>query len=523
MVSRSSSKSKSRSTENLANFNLKLSMSGERKAASRVSWKPLRKQYPWLKQLKKHQRRGTEAIVSTNGFAALFAQRTGKTWVTGAALCVLKSESQEVLLVGLKTNLKSTWVKFLNEKLPWYSVHLDLKSYDEHKKKYPNAYRVLLVNREKLKPIKGRLIRRKWDWLIWDEAQVLKNRTSQASRDAYQIARSAKRRLALTGTPMDLDPKDLWAIMRFIAPQVLGETWKDFEKEFLKEPSIDMNKKMGIVQRKKMMLAYQIAKRKAPVKKSKLKKLAKLISPHVMRISKADAGMTSANIHKVIFNLDEEENKKYRKLEKTMVVKQGGVTIKTPLKITQIGKLQQITGGHIKDEEGEVHRVGTSKRRQLRKLINENIDGAFGTYEPFVIFCKYVWEVHMLERMMLRMGFPRVAKLWGKVKDIKTDPRRTNMLLAFQRGEIDVIICQQRTGGVGVDLYRARKAFVYSFGHSFIDWDQMISRLDFLEQNEPADIFILLADFTIDIDIVSGVERKQSITERFYSRLSKHR
>jgi SNF2 family DNA or RNA helicase len=520
-ASASSSKSKSLSPESLQTFNYRLSLSGARRGRLLVSWKALRKQYPWFKQLRRHQRRGVEAILSTDGFAALFAQRTGKTWVTGVVLTIEKDVSLDVLLVGPLTNLESTWGKFLRERLPWYSVHRDLKSYDEHRKKYPNKHRVLLLNPEQVTPIRDKLRRRKWDRFIWDEAQRLKNRTSQSSRDAAHIAKSAKRRLALTGTPMDLDPKDLWAIMRFVDINVLGDGWGEFEDHFLVKPSIDLSKKMGVIQRQKMMLAYQIAKRKAPMREDRLDEFAELVSPHVMRISKEDAGITPARVHKVRFDLDPQEERRYRKLEKSMVVKVKGQTIKTPLKITQIGKLQQITGGYIKDEDGEVHWIGTTKRRILRKLINEQIDGAFGCTEPFVVFCKYTHEVHMLYRILERMDLGPGAKLWGKVKDLKKDKRRTNMLLGFQRGDFNWMVCQQRTGGVGVDLYRARKAFVYSMGHSFIDFDQMLSRLDFLEQFEPADFFLLMVRKSIDTDIVVSVERKKSITETFYGRLTR--
>lgn len=486
-----------------------------------VSWKVLRKQYPWLKLLRRHQRRGVEAILSTDGFAALFAQRTGKTWVTGVVLTVERNVSLDVLLVGPLTNLESTWGKFLREKLPWYSVHRDLETYDAHRKKHPDQHRVLLLNPEQVTPIRDKLRRRKWDRFIWDEAQRLKNRTSQSSRDAAHIAKSAKRRLALTGTPMDLDPKDLWAIMRFVEVDALGDRWGDFEEHFLVKPNIDLDKKMGVIQRQKTMLAYQIAKRKAPMRADRLDEFADLVSPHVMRISKEDAGITAANVHKVKFDLDPQEDRRYRNLEKNMVVKIKGQVVKTPLKITQIGKLQQITGGYIKDEEGEVHWIGTTKRRVLRKLILEKLDGAFGITEPFVVFCKYTHEVHMLHRILTRMNLGNGAKLWGKVKDLKRDKRRTNMLLGFQRGDFNWMVCQQRTGGVGVDLYRARKAFVYSMGHSFIDYDQMLSRLDFIEQFEPADFYLLMVRKSIDTDIVVSVERKKSITETFYGRLTR--
>lgn len=409
--------------------------------------------------------------------------------------------------------MKSTWEKFLAEKLPGYTVH---RSLDTFKADKSSDHRILIMNPEQLtKKYIARLRRVKWDRFIWDEAQRLKSRSSASSRAAALLAKSSRKRLALTGTPMDQDPRDLWAIMRMVEVNVLGDVWKDFEDHFLVKPNIDLKKKIGVVQRRQMLLAYQIAKRKAPIRDDRLQEFAELISPHVMRISKEDAGINPAKIHLVKFNLDPEEDKKYRQLEKTMVVKHQGVTIKTPLKITQIGKLQQLTGGHIKDEDGDVHRVGTSKRRKLRWAIDRYVEPG----KPFVIFCKFVWEVHALERMMQRAGYGRVAKLWGKVKDIKTDPRRTQMLLDFQRGKFDVMICQQRTGGVGVDLYRARKFFVYSMGHSFIDFDQMVSRGDFLEQSEQADFFLLMARMTIDMDIYHSVDKKKSISDTFYGRL----
>jgi hypothetical protein len=128
----------------------------------------------------------------------------------------------------------------------------------------------------------------------------------------------------------------------------------------------------------------------------------------------------------------------------------------------------------------------------------------------------------MIARMIERMGYGKGERLWGKVKDGKLDKRRTNILLDFQAGKLRWLVCQQRTGGVGVDLYRARKFFVYSMGHSFIDYDQMISRGDFMFSNEPAEFIILAVEFSIDTDVVVSVERKQSITELFYGRLQRH-
>lgn len=521
MASRSNSKSSSHWTELLPTFNSKQWRSGEQQDQFAASLKALSKQSPWLKQLRPHQVSGLRAALSTDGFAALFAQRTGKTWVTGAVLEAERSLSLDVLLVGPLTNLESTWLKFFTEKLPHYMVFRELDEYIAYQKAFEKSWGhrdhcVLLMNYEAVTPLLKKLRRIKWDRIIYDEAQRLKNRSSRSSRDAGLLSASGKRRLALTGTPMDLDPKDMWAIMRFVAPGVFGTVWKDFAEDFLEEPILN-RKIRGIIAKQKEMLRYQIAKRKAPMKAEKVKEYAERCSSNVMRISKEDAGIEPANIHIVEFDLKPQEEKAYRQLEKTMILKTHGKTIKAPLKVVQIGKLQQVTGGHIKDEEGEVHRIGDTKQRKLRKMIEKKVEP--GT--PFVVFCKYVHEVHLIARMLRRRGYGRIAELWGKVKDGKLDKKRTNMILGFQRGEYDGMVCQQRTGGVGVDLYTARIAFVYSMGHSFIDYDQMISRLDFLEQTSTADFYVLAVRWSIDTDIVVCHKKKRSISEQFYGRLKR--
>jgi superfamily II DNA or RNA helicase len=517
-ASSTASKSKSRVRVSPADFKWRHSTPIEEPAPLPVSLKALKKRLPWLKLLKPHQKRGAKQSISADGYALLFAQRTGKTWITGASLAL--GDDRSVLLVGPKTNLKSTWLKFFAEKLPHFKVTYNIAEYREQRKLLgAEAYIVLLMHYEAVVPVVAKLRRIKWDRGVWDEAQRLKNRNSRSSKDAGLISKSCKRRLALTGTPMDLSPKDLWAIMKFVEPRVFGVNWGDFEDHFLEKPTFNPDgKKLGLIAQQKEYMRVQIAKRKAPMRKDREEEFAQLISKHVMRVSKEDAGMVGAKIIIKPFDLEGKQLRKYQQLEKTMILKHKGQVITTPLKIVQMGKLQQITGGHIKDEDGTTHTIGRCKERHLQRLIDRYADD-----EPFVIFVKFTWEVHMLADLLKRMGYHHVAKLWGKVKDIKTDARRTNMLLDFQNGKYDVMVCQQKTGGVGVDLYYARTAFVYSMGHSFIDYDQMLSRLDFILQQDQARFIFLPARSTIDIDIITGVGHKKSITEIFYDRLKQQR
>lgn len=59
-----------------------------------------------------------------------------------------------------------------------------------------------------------------WDRIVVDEAQVIKNHTSETAKQLRRL--TARSRLALTGTPIENGLGDLWAIMDFCNPELVG-------------------------------------------------------------------------------------------------------------------------------------------------------------------------------------------------------------------------------------------------------------------------------------------------------------
>ena len=59
-----------------------------------------------------------------------------------------------------------------------------------------------------------------WARLVLDEAQVIKNPTSETAQQLRRI--DARSRLALTGTPIENGLGDLWAILDFTNPGLVG-------------------------------------------------------------------------------------------------------------------------------------------------------------------------------------------------------------------------------------------------------------------------------------------------------------
>jgi len=66
----------------------------------------------------------------------------------------------------------------------------------------------------------ARLAKEEWDVVVLDEAQAIKNESSQTARAAFQLR--GRFRVALSGTPVENRLEELWSVMHFANPGLLG-------------------------------------------------------------------------------------------------------------------------------------------------------------------------------------------------------------------------------------------------------------------------------------------------------------
>jgi len=121
-------------------------------------------------------------------------------------------------------------------------------------------FNVLIASYETIRTHVGRLIKYKdcCDLMVCDEAHRLKNRENQTSKALFSIP--VKRRVLLTGTPMQNDLEEFFAMVDFTNPGVLG-TQEEFRRQTLapilrgREPDATERQKQRMIDMQQEMSA----------------------------------------------------------------------------------------------------------------------------------------------------------------------------------------------------------------------------------------------------------------------------
>ncbi|PPD74002.1 hypothetical protein GOBAR_DD29073 [Gossypium barbadense] len=77
-----------------------------------------------------------------------------------------------------------------------------------------------------------RKILKRWHWscVLMDEAHALKDKNSYRWKNLMSVARNAKQRLMLTGTPLQNDLHELWSLLEFMMPDLFATEDVDLKK-----------------------------------------------------------------------------------------------------------------------------------------------------------------------------------------------------------------------------------------------------------------------------------------------------
>ncbi|XP_025163314.1 helicase domino isoform X6 [Harpegnathos saltator] len=167
----------------------------------------------------------------------------GKTIQTIALLAHLACEKGNwgPHLVIVPTSVMLNWEMECKKWCPGFKILTYYGTQKERKQKRtgwtkPNAFHICITSYKLVIQDHQSFRRKKWKYLILDEAQNIKNFKSQ--RWQLLLNFQTQRRLLLTGTPLQNNLMELWSLMHFLMPNVF-QSHREF-KEWFSNPVTGM-------------------------------------------------------------------------------------------------------------------------------------------------------------------------------------------------------------------------------------------------------------------------------------------
>lgn len=433
-------------------------------------------------------------------------------------------EGKTLICVKLAT-IETGWLedakKFTNLKL----VNLWVKSGDKKRKQKilarleepADAY---VINHEGVLVFQDALKAKKFKKVIVDESTILKGFHSMApqakggkfGKALMSISEHADWRVIMSGTPAPNSIADLFGQFLFLDPDglMLEPSFNDFTQEYFK--AIDLRMKSAkwrtdnITGEKFFIPLKPRDPKKWVPKEDSIHRVGEIINKLAFRVRMKDhlLDMPELTLLKRKIEMSVEQEHHYKEMEKFLKVEINDERITASIKLTQLMKLRQITGGFIIDHQDVPQEIKSNpKITELDSILNDEI----GPEAKVVIYAEYQYEIKMMETRYKDRG---VVTVYGGNTSTKN---LANIEKFINDPNCKTIILHPKSAAHGITFTVAHYMIFYSFSHSAENNYQCKKRIERAGQKHPMFIFYLICDDSIDEDMYEVVLKKDDDQE----------
>ncbi|MEU6269376.1 DEAD/DEAH box helicase, partial [Saccharopolyspora shandongensis] len=329
------------------------------------------------------------------------------------------------------------------------------------------------------------LAEHRWGTVVADEAQHVKNRLSGTAKALREIPASA--RVAMTGTPVENNLTELWAILDWTTPGLLGRIG-DFRARWAH--SVEDERDNPTAQR-----------------------LSRLVRPFLLRRRKSDPGIAPELPPKTetdhLVELTPEQAALYER-----VVRQVMAEIRdSRTEIARRGLVLKLLVGLKQVCNHPAHYLKESAspsaaRSEKLQLLDELVDTIVAEDGAVLVFTQYVQMARLLEKHLAERGVPTQLLHGGTPV-----ARRDEMVRRFQAGEVPVFLLSLKAAGTGLNLTRADHVVHYDRWWNPAVEEQATDRAYRIGQTKPVQVHRLIAGGTLEERIAVLLEGKKELAD----------
>jgi superfamily II DNA or RNA helicase len=322
-----------------------------------------------------------------------------------------------------------------------------------------------------------------WGLVVADEAQHAKNPLTRTARELRAVPAPA--RIALTGTPVENRLSELWSILDWTTPGLLGHL-----ETFTRRVAVPVER-------------YKDAEATA--------RFAALVRPFLLRRRKADPGIAPELPPKTetdrIVPLTAEQVTLYeavvretlQAIEAADGIERAGLVFKL---LTALKQICNHPAQYLKQNAPLGGRSG--KLAALDELLDVILAGG----ESMLVFTQYTQMATLLQQHLDARGI-RSLFLHGGLPV----RRREELVDEFQAGRAPVFLLSLKAGGTGLNLTRATHVLHYDRWWNPAVEDQATDRAYRIGQSRPVQVHRLIAEGTLEDKIAALLEKKRELAD----------
>ena len=399
----------------------------------------------------------------------------GKTVQALAAILSLATDGPSLVIAP--TSVSTNWHSEANR----FTPTLNLKTLTSKNRAQTIAdlgkFDLLVTTYTLLQQENDLLSKVKWQTIILDEAQAIKNAATKRSKAA--MALNARFKVITTGTPVENHLGELWNLFHFINPGLLG-TLNRFNERFAIPIERYHNREARL-------------------------KLKKLIRPFILRRIKSQVLEELPPRTEITLDVEmsEEEKLFYEALRQNAleVLENNREKKSRHLQIlTEIMKLRQaccnprlITANTS---------IGSAKLKVFASVVEELLSGG----HKALIFSQFIGHLSILREHLDAQGI-NYRYLDGST----STPKRKQEVERFQAGEGDLFLISLKAGGLGLNLTAADYVIHMDPWWNPAVEDQASDRAHRIGQTRPVTIYRLVCKHTIEEKIVKLHQEKRDL------------
>ncbi|MFF1297113.1 MULTISPECIES: DEAD/DEAH box helicase [unclassified Streptomyces] len=323
-----------------------------------------------------------------------------------------------------------------------------------------------------------------WGMVVADEAQHVKNPYSATARQLRSIG--ARARVALTGTPVENNLSELWAILDWTTPGLLGRLGT-FRARYAQ--AIEGGRDPRAAERLSRLVRPFLLRRRKSDPGIAPELPPKTETDRAVSLTKEQAGLYEAVVRETLAEISGADNMARR-----------GLIVKL---LTGLKQICNHPAQYLKEDRPRI--VGRSGKLEL---LDELLDTILSEGASVLVFTQYVQMARLIERHLASRGVPSQFLHGGTPV-----ARREEMVQHFQDGEVPVFLLSLKAAGTGLNLTRAEHVVHYDRWWNPAVEAQATDRAYRIGQNRPVQVHRLIAEGTIEDRIADMLSRKRELAD----------